>query len=99
MELEATYFDCAVEGRQLGQSCGEESIGLTQKQEAGYIGLGTVRLMSLFDRRDDPLKPSKGYLLSIGAEVTRGNGLLDSGGSGLRVLPNKQPPSRPFTEK
>ncbi len=99
VELEATYFDCAVEGRQLGQSCGEESIGLTQKQEAGTIGLGTLRLLTLFDRRNDPLKPSQGFLLSAGAELTSGSGLLDSGLAGPGGISAEAVPVKSFYSK
>ena len=80
-EMEFTFFDCAVEGRELGQSCGEESIDRTQKQESGTIALGTLRLMTLWDQRDDPFQPHKGYMISTTMETTTGNGELDSGGA------------------
>ena len=37
--------------------------------------------MTLWDQRDDPFQPHKGYMISTTMETTTGNGELDSGGA------------------
>lgn len=82
LEGEVSDFDCPKDLR-FGQSCGEGSIGLTRRRDAGFIRQTTWRMSSSVDLRDNPVRPRSGVWLSGTTDLALGSGELRVDGSAL----------------
>jgi outer membrane protein insertion porin family len=74
LEAETSDFDCPT--LTLGRSCGEASVGLTRRTDAGTLAQGTMRLLSSVDLRDDPFRPRSGVFAALSSDLALGAGQL-----------------------
>jgi outer membrane protein assembly factor BamA len=79
VEGEMSDFDCPRDLR-FGQSCGEGSIGLVRRRDAGRIRQTTYRLTAAVDRRDHPLRTRSGFWISGAGDLALGSGTLRTSG-------------------
>jgi outer membrane protein assembly factor BamA len=75
IEGEFSDFDCPRDLR-FGQSCGQGSIGLTRRRDAGFIRQTTYRLSLSTDFRDHPVRPRSGFWLFETTDLALGSGEL-----------------------
>lgn len=80
LEAEFSDFDCPKDLR-FGQSCGEGSIGLTRRRDAGFIRQTTWRASASVDLRDSPVRPRAGAWITGAADLALGSGELRVDGS------------------
>lgn len=72
---EISEFDCP-NNLSFGVSCGEGSIGLVRRTDAGFIRQTTWRMALSSDLRDSPVRPRSGVWLSGVADLAFGSGTL-----------------------
>lgn len=60
LEIEYANFDC--------KTCSNENSGVSLRQEPGLVKQATFRFLSLWDARDNPLLPQKGYAVELDAD-------------------------------
>jgi outer membrane protein assembly complex protein YaeT len=75
VEAETSDFDCPT-GLVVGTSCGQQTSGLTRRQDAGQISQLSFRLLSSLDLRDDPFRPHSGFFGSLTTDIAGGVGSL-----------------------
>ncbi len=76
---EISEFDCP-NNLSFGVSCGEGSIGLVRRTDAGFIRQTTWRMALSTDLRDSPVRPRSGVWLSGVADLAFGSGTLRRSG-------------------
>ena len=75
VDAELSEFDCP-NNLSFGVSCGEGSIGLVRRTDAGFIRQTTFRMALSSDLRDSPVRPRSGVWLSGVADLALGSGTL-----------------------
>jgi outer membrane protein insertion porin family len=76
LEGEVSDFDCPEDNLDFGLGCGQGSIGLTRRRDAGFIQQATARIRLVLDFRDDAFQPHKGVFIGFDNEVAVGSGVL-----------------------
>lgn len=84
LEAETSDFDCPT--LTLGKSCGDASIGLTRRTDAGTLAQLTLRMLSSIDLRDDPFRPHKGVFATLSTDLAVGAGELRQSDQGAGVV-------------
>lgn len=75
VDAELSEFDCP-NNLSFGVSCGEGSIGLVRRTDAGFIRQTTFRMALSSDLRDSPVRPRSGVWLSGVTDLALGSGTL-----------------------
>ncbi len=76
-EIEYANFDCPT-GTNLGQGCGDRSLGSIYRLDRGIVNQLTLKLLTLVDKRDSPIKPRHGYSFEMNVDFGIGSGDLTS---------------------
>lgn len=89
VDAELSEFDCP-NNLSFGVSCGEGSIGLVRRTDAGFIRQTTFRMALSSDLRDSPVRPRSGVWLSGVTDLAFGSGLLrtSSDATDLTAVPS-----------
>jgi outer membrane protein insertion porin family len=85
-EIEYANFDCPV-----GAACNVRSSGAIYRLERGIVNQLTIKLLMLIEKRDSPIRPTRGYSFEISADIGIGSANLTSEEQGQKQTNQKVP--------